>query len=68
VTSVNNDGDEFDNEQVELDAAHHKENKWYINLIQIMIPFFLAGFGMVGAGLLLDYVQVISISINQKKI
>jgi hypothetical protein len=58
VTNVTNEGSEFDNEEVELDTGHHKENKWYINLIQIMIPFFLAGFGMVGAGLLLDYVQV----------
>ena len=35
-----------------------KPEKWYINLIQIVIPFIIAGFGMVGAGILLNEVKV----------
>ena len=34
-------------------------NETYLSLtLQIFVPFVIAGFGMVGAGLLLDYVQV----------
>jgi hypothetical protein len=32
--------------------------KWYKILLEILIPFFIAGLGMVGAGLFLDYVTV----------
>ncbi|CAF0991665.1 unnamed protein product [Brachionus calyciflorus] len=35
----------------------HKKEKWYLTLFQIVIPFILAGLGMVAAGVLLDYVQ-----------
>ena len=35
-----------------------KKEKWYLKLVQIVIPFFIAGFGMVGAGLLLAVVSV----------
>ena len=33
------------------------EPAWSIGL-QVFIPYIIAGFGMVSAGLLLDYVQV----------
>lgn len=37
--------------------AHHSET--YLSIaIQVFIPFLIAGFGMVGAGLVLDVVQV----------
>ena len=32
--------------------------KWYTILLQISFPFLAAGFGMVGAGLFLDHIQV----------
>ena len=35
-----------------------KETMWHI-AIQVFIPFLIAGFGMMAAGLLLDKVQVI---------
>jgi hypothetical protein len=40
-------------------ATHQEtENVWSIS-IQVFIPFLVAGLGMVGAGLVLDVVQVI---------
>ena len=33
--------------------------RWYIILLQVLFPFFIAGFGMVAAGVVLDKVQVI---------
>jgi solute carrier family 41 len=35
------------------------ENVWSIS-VQVFIPFLVAGLGMVGAGLVLDVVQVIA--------
>ena len=34
------------------------EETWKAKIVQIVIPFFLAGLGMVGAGLLLSTVKV----------
>jgi solute carrier family 41 len=40
-------------------ALHEEgENVWSIS-VQVFIPFLVAGLGMVGAGLVLDVVQVI---------
>lgn len=36
-----------------------KKEQWYIILLQVLFPFLIAGFGMVGAGAVLDIVQVI---------
>lgn len=36
----------------------HSDERWYVILIQVVFPFFIAGFGMVGAGVVLDIVQV----------
>jgi len=33
------------------------------DLIEILIPFFIAGFGMVGAGVILKKVQVLTLKI-----
>ena len=43
----------------EVTPIVEKSEKWYSILIQIIIPFLIAGFGMVAAGILLDEVQVI---------
>ena len=39
-------------------AEPRKETMWHV-AIQVFIPFLIAGFGMMAAGLLLDKVQVI---------
>lgn len=45
-----------------LDVSLLNNNeKWYVMFIQILIPFVIAGFGMVAAGVLLDYVQVMTV-------
>ena len=44
------------NQQNERQNDHHE--KWYVITLQILLPFFIAGFGMVGAGVVLDIVQV----------
>jgi hypothetical protein len=41
------------------DSSVLKKEKWCIILLQILFPFFIAGLGMVGAGVVLDIVQVI---------
>lgn len=42
-----------------LAAVDHPDNETYFSIaIQVFIPFLIAGFGMVGAGLVLDNVQV----------
>jgi hypothetical protein len=40
-----------------LIPEEHKE-RWYTILMQVCIPFLIAGLGMVGAGLILDVVKV----------
>ena len=42
----------------------HKNEKWYYSLIQIVIPFLIAGMGMVGAGVLLNEVTDWDLYIN----
>jgi hypothetical protein len=46
--------------QPKMTRAQHEETEtvWSIS-IQVFIPFLVAGLGMVGAGLVLDVVQVI---------
>jgi ammonia channel protein AmtB len=34
------------------------EEKWYVVASQVFIPFMIAGFGMVAAGLVLERVKV----------
>jgi solute carrier family 41 len=35
----------------------HFDERWYTILAQVIIPFLIAGLGMVGAGVVLDIVQ-----------
>lgn len=46
-----------DSKEAESRAEPRKESMWHI-AIQVFIPFLIAGFGMMAAGLLLDKVQV----------
>ncbi|CAF0722974.1 unnamed protein product [Adineta ricciae] len=39
----------------------HNEEKWYIVASQVFIPFMIAGFGMVAAGLVLERVKELSV-------
>ena len=43
-----------------LNETAHKpsDEHWYIVALQVLFPFFMAGFGMVGAGVVLDKVTV----------
>ncbi|KAI4495950.1 hypothetical protein M0802_008165 [Mischocyttarus mexicanus] len=38
-------------------GRNHRTEKWYNTAIQISVPFFIAGGGTIGAGLVLDQVQ-----------
>lgn len=51
------DGDPGDiGENKQLTA--YKEEKWWELTIQVAIPFFIAGIGTIGAGIILGYVEV----------
>ena len=50
-------GEEHPNGKVSVINADHPESL-VVLIVQIIIPFFFAGFGMMAAGLLLDTVQV----------
>jgi hypothetical protein len=52
--------DSLKSEKCKLDVR--KKEKWYTILLQILFPFLAAGLGMVGAGIFLDYVQVIKLN------
>ncbi|XP_012265718.2 solute carrier family 41 member 1-like [Athalia rosae] len=41
----------------ENDAKLAKDEKWYTTTLQISVPFFIAGIGTIGAGLILATVQ-----------
>ena len=42
-----------------VDAAKSvSHERWYTIFLQVLFPFFIAGFGIVGAGVVLDKVQV----------
>ncbi len=62
-----------ENIPIELSLIEDGENKltsnekWYTILLQVLFPFFIAGFGMVAAGVVLDKVQVINSKIFQTK-
>jgi solute carrier family 41 len=42
---------------VDKSTSHHSDEKWYTILLQVLLPFFVAGFGMVAAGVVFDIVQ-----------
>jgi hypothetical protein len=46
-----------------LASADTRHSETYLSItVQVFIPFLIAGFGMVGAGLVLDVVQVSAMS------
>jgi len=49
-------GDKIMLTDVDIDGRSSSE-RWYTTLLQIFVPFLLAGLGMVAAGLVLDIVQ-----------
>jgi hypothetical protein len=49
--------------QKEQDSDHER---WYTIAFQIFIPYLIAGFGMVSAGIVLDKVQVSPSATNTK--
>lgn len=51
----------LDNAEIRVLAERaHKpsDERWYTVALQVLFPFFMAGFGMVGAGVFLDKVTV----------
>ncbi|RNA38478.1 solute carrier family 41 member 1-like isoform X1, partial [Brachionus plicatilis] len=58
---------ESETQLIELIEEHNHE-KWYHTLLQIVIPFIIAGFGMVAAGVLLDEVQDWELFINLEEV
>lgn len=40
-----------------VECVQPKHEPWYVIMLQILLPFFIAGFGMVAAGVVLDQVQ-----------
>lgn len=55
--SQSNDSDDTSTDQSQVLAPPLKETSFSIGL-QVLVPFLLAGFGTVGAGIVLDIVQV----------
>lgn len=56
-------GDDLDDEMLAKKLAHKnamllKQEKWWQTTIQVSIPFFLAGIGTIGAGIILGRVEV----------
>ncbi|MGH0174386.1 UNVERIFIED_CONTAM: hypothetical protein FKN15_007942 [Acipenser sinensis] len=54
--SQSNDSDDTSTDQIQVLAPPLKETSFSIGL-QVLVPFLLAGFGTVGAGIVLDIVQ-----------
>lgn len=55
-------------EKMALNRPGIKQEKWTSILIQVSIPFFLAGIGTIGAGIILGRVEVSWFTIKQLKI
>lgn len=56
-------GDDLDDDMLAKKLAHKnamllKQEKWWQTTIQVSIPFFLAGIGTIGAGIILGRVEV----------
>lgn len=54
-------GDDYDEilaEKLAKNALPLKQEKWYETTLQVSIPFFLAGIGTIGAGIILGRVEV----------
>lgn len=60
ISSVaNSDPDpDFSNNVGGFGNSTHGNERWYETILQVAVPFFIAGIGTIGAGLVLDEVQV----------
>lgn len=60
ISSVaNSDPDpDFSNNAGGFGNSTHGNERWYETILQVAVPFFIAGIGTIGAGLVLDEVQV----------
>lgn len=59
-------GDDVDDDMLAKKLAHKnamllKQEKWWQTTVQVSIPFFLAGIGTIGAGIILGRVEVSAI-------
>jgi hypothetical protein len=48
-----------------LEGVQRKDESYRAMAVQVFIPFLVAGLGMVGAGLVLDIVQVPIVEFHQ---
>uniref|UniRef100_T1PEJ6 Divalent cation transporter n=1 Tax=Musca domestica TaxID=7370 RepID=T1PEJ6_MUSDO len=55
--SLDHDGQSSVDEKMALNRPGIKQEKWTTILIQVSIPFFLAGIGTIGAGIILGRVE-----------
>lgn len=46
---------------MDLEVTKTAKEKWYTKLFQIVVPFMIAGIGMVGAGLLFNIFEACKI-------
>lgn len=60
--------EEYEEEKSMEKKQPHEEEKPLAILLSITIPFFIAGFGMVAAGVLLDYSQLSELFINVQEV
>ena len=42
-----------------MNVYDNNQEKWYTVASQVFLPFMIAGFGMVAAGLVLEHVKVL---------
>lgn len=52
------DGKEFDEKLATKKGANIKQEEWWKTTLQVSIPFFIAGIGTIGAGVILGRVEV----------
>ena len=66
--SIENDEKQAD-EECDPETNLVEEEKWYIVAFQVFVPFMIAGFGMVAAGLVLERVKVrnLIVCLSKKK-
>lgn len=68
ISSVaNSDPDpEFHNNTDGFGNSAYRRERWYQTTLQVAVPFFIAGIGTIGAGLVLENVKVcITLNINK---
>ncbi|XP_076675925.1 solute carrier family 41 member 1 isoform X2 [Andrena cerasifolii] len=57
VKKVADPDPEFPNHAGGFGNSTHGNERWYETILQVAVPFFIAGIGTIGAGLVLDEVQ-----------